>query len=1482
MTALTYPDNARLEHTTKEAVASAILHQTYNALRGAGPGGQIIYREKPAKVLHTQFLLPRRKASSTATTYHEREDISSPAHISTLGMGFQIADRRDRTIAVSIRACIYVRILPSTVDLVTRPVVFRLSKQARSVILRHRREALSKAREANKELLEQEGPQSAAWLEIKNGTVQAAEMRALEELGVAPTSLSELKTQESVVSILPERDEAPGGDDPTVREETAATETTADDVVADAGDVSGAALENERAPASREGTAIGDSDTLKVFEFIVAPGATRAPPEVLTEREQIPQKWLRLPVDLGTLQIDLSSDAASIDKAVADFNEEMRRRIEAELDKWEADSNPDTGGILWGFPEGAGVRSRMITPGEVVGWEQTLGTLRSGRKVARPTIEPVLEFENLEDPLHPNERTIRILLANESSLAEHDTAEAREQDASLYQAEVAVSLSSDLHCPITLERVAPSYRYNTYLQHDALGINCGVRRRRLVDANVLETTALPVYFQPLIKQFEIDPAPEFERLSEKDGGLPILRSLLKAYDDWLKEVVDSKPYEKGLDPARNASDYQREKQQFESVDLRRWREERRSIERGVTILEQAFEARMTGKEPDSAEAMPLTAWRFMNQAFGKFWSRKNSNVKQWRLFQLAFIVSQIPAIVSRLDHWKDNPTAFREEDDREATLLYFSTGGGKSESFFGLLVYALAFDRLRGKSRGITAAVRYPLRLLTSQQANRLAQVLAAAQRVRWEWKDAGFDLRGQGFEIGFWVGGNNTPNNQNARGVSEIPKLHKGWDELPHRRGDYAIYLKKWSRLPSCPFCNGTLQGEDGKKRSTIGLRRLADGLEERLAHLCFNRKCDWNGRHGAIDAPHPLPIHIMDTDIYAHTPCVLLGTVDKLALIGQSARTIARVLGMFGYPAWHHKASGRLYSPNTREQFRKGPQAMSCEPVFPFYDNGAKLFLDPYPLLEIQDEAHLLDESLGTFSGLFETTFQHALRLLAPLHGDRIASAHGKMRLPRIVAASATVTDPTRQIDQIYQRSAVLFPQPGPDLYESFYARLNPPLSGDPTRNGSANGEHRTPTRRRYVSLLTNGRTHTAATVAVLSRFHLTISQLMKGLIEGDDASRWKMRQEMADALPDDIFNAGHRAALLDPKVDHSEIAGIINLDRIALLYVTNKKGGDNVKAALQDVVRRDHRLADFGEMPGVKTELITGAIDAGLIGAIVTEAASVPPLGTPMTMEQLRDSLRSVIATSAISHGVDVDEFNMMFFAGQPADIAEYIQASSRVGRTHVGTSVLIPTPQQRRDRYIVEIHDIFHRFLERMIDAAPVERWAENAINRTLASFLQLKICGVDYIRAMHAAKTPADKAALAEPDSVAEIGDRSRRDHINLLDELRKFVTDGIGLFHATSPINKKFYEQHIHDLFNDATQQMEQANWRTEKLESFFRQPASPLSRPMTSLRDVNEAGLIEGGLGAGTDRINRADLGKVMSALMRGNNSWTAGEAGE
>lgn len=1072
MSLLLYPDVNRISHVAKEAVASAILHQTYDRLRGASTESRVIYREKPAKVLHTQNLLPRRKPSSAATSYMEKDDVTSPAHIGTVGLTFQIADRRDKSLTIAARCCVYVRVLPSPNDLTATPVRFRIATHARSVILRHRREFLRRAEEENRAVLSDESSKNALWPEIKKRAAEEAQRQALLELGISPTSVNSLRKEEILVSTLGEEDEAPGADDPSADDTPGLAVEHLEEVAKEAS----IPLDVSRGNGSHREAE--DADSLTSYEFIVAPGASNAPPEVLIECEHIPHKWVRIPVDLGTVAINLAKTGDAIDHDIAEFNALMRGRVEAAIDRWENDPDPQLGGSLWAFPAGTGTHTRTVTPAEIVVWDQTLASLRTNRRAARPVILPVLEFENLDDPLHPDERTVRIILANESDLLDPKTAAAHETDPTLYQVELAVSFEPHLHRPIKLERIQPSYRYNRYLTHDGLGINCGIRRRRLTDAHILETTALPVYFQPLIKQFEISPLPNFAHLSDNNGGLPILVSLLKAYDDWLAAVVASKPYQRALDPVADASELAREKHQFEDVDLRGWRTERDSLARGIAILESASRARDSGKALDDPAVVPLTAWRFMNETFQRFWAKRNTGVDSWRLFQVAFIVSQIPSIVSRLPHWKDNPSAYKPADDREAMLLYFSTGGGKSESFFGLLVFALAFDRLRGKARGITASIRYPLRLLTSQQAYRLSQVLAAAHETRWDWQNHGFELLGRDFDIGFWVGGNNTPNNSTARGVSEIPRLTDSWDELSQRRGDYTIYLKKWSRLPSCPFCHGVLKGDGNKRESTIGLRRFQDGPEERLGHFCFNPQCNWNCRHHTNRRPFPLPIHIMDSDIYAHTPAILLGTVDKLALIGQSARTIARVLGMFGFAAWHHPASGRVVSPYTREQFRKGPATFDCEPIFPFYKDGKKLFFDPYPLLEIQDEAHLLDESLGTFSGLFETTFHHALRTLAPLLGDQIAVGPEVMRAPRIVAASATVTEPERQIDQIYQRSVVLFPQPGPDLYENFYARLHPPISGDALRDGSDNAEHRTPTRRRYVSLMTNGRTHTAAT--------------------------------------------------------------------------------------------------------------------------------------------------------------------------------------------------------------------------------------------------------------------------------------------------------------------------------------------------------------------------------------------------------------------
>jgi hypothetical protein len=167
----------------------------------------------------------------------------------------------------------------------------------------------------------------------------------------------------------------------------------------------------------------------------------------------------------------------------------------------------------------------------------------------------------------------------------------------------------------------------------------------------------------------------------------------------------------------------------------------------------------------------------------------------------------VPTLASRVPGYED----FFDQtfDEGSASLLYMSTGGGKSEAFFGLLIYALFLDRLRGKHRGVTAMIHYPLRLLTLQQARRLMRLLAQAEIIRHDRK-----LGGAPFEIGFWVGSNNTPN-QTTRGGSSLTDEMKGIpsidedpkgareDEIRKDRPNYDGKNDSWNKLPTCPFCD-------------------------------------------------------------------------------------------------------------------------------------------------------------------------------------------------------------------------------------------------------------------------------------------------------------------------------------------------------------------------------------------------------------------------------------------------------------------------------------------------------------------------------------------------------------------------------------------------------------------------------------------------------------------------------------------------------
>jgi hypothetical protein len=419
----------------------------------------------------------------------------------------------------------------------------------------------------------------------------------------------------------------------------------------------------------------------------------------------------------------------------------------------------------------------------------------------------------------------------------------------------------------------------------------------------------------------------------------------------------------------------------------------------------------------------------------------------------------------------------------------------------------------------------------------------------------------------------------------------------------------------------------------------------------------------------------------------------------------TIRQLIGMFGL-ARGVGPSGHLYSPPNEGDMAGWLTSAGYQPVFPAFRHGRQVFFDPFPSLIIQDEAHLLEESLGTFSGLFDSLLDQVFREIdalagADLHLTRTMGPDQREspRLPKVIAATATISNPNRQLEVLYQRIPLRFPCPGSDIYRSFFAAPAPAPASNPARVAlerslpSYEAPERTSPWMRLFRFGHDERCNSYRTaVAILSAFHSIITYLWRALL--NTTTRPDAARLLLDAQGDDEGSTW-RANAIDGAVQtdrYDQLFALLDLHRIGLAYVTNKKGGDQVMDALDTAVRQRHRGA-HEPLDGFISCLISGGIDMKEIQDIMEQAQIANP-GGPYAL--LDEQLRSIVATSAISHGVDVDRFNSMFFAGLPSDIAEYIQASSRVGRTHVGFVLLIPTPQSRRDRYVVETHDVFHRF------------------------------------------------------------------------------------------------------------------------------------------------------------------------------------------
>jgi hypothetical protein len=1130
-----------------------------------------------------------------------------------------------------------------------------------------------------------------------------------------------------------------------------------------------------------------------------------------------PHKWLRLEINFPPLVFSPTEPLVRCQEQAAIHAGLMNKLIAEQLMEWAKSTHPETGGALWAY------RSALtFKPSQYKKWSEVLEHARkSPNAIPLPAIELSWNIELVQDWLNPSCKNVLIALENKSK---EPRVKVDETDPSIFQVNLNVTLPASLHRNLQLERVTPSYRYNTYLRYPAMGHNGGVELVGPAEGEVvnMRTTWAPRYVQPRIVPTGGDKVERCVRKLSKPESLKLLAPIAAEMQTWLNGLPDRIDLAEGIDP-RNLDAIAAEKLKFQE-DLLRWKEEKDAIAAGLAILQESADAWAVRGPQKDPKAVVFEAWLAMNEAMANFMKLRFKNDSgQWRFFQLAFIVANLPALASRMPEFKGHYVANRDDT---VTLLYFATGGGKSEAFFGLLVFNLLFDRLRGKHTGVTAMLRYPLRLLTIQQAQRCAKVLAQAELVRQQYSYGGDPL-----SIGFWVGSGGSPNRHNEKGVAAIPTIEAASaDEatenaLHDNDSKYFVAWRAWNKIPSCPFC--------GSKTAL----RVFPAHGGTIAHVCSNKSCAAN--HGSWQ---PLPFYICDEDIYDYAPSVLLGTVDKLALIGHAEGTIRRIYGMLGGAPWRDKETKRLRIPKN-EELKDSPESKGCIPLFPAYPHGLRLFLDPFPSLIIQDEAHLLDESLGTFAGLFESTldavFTHISRSLT---GIVALTPGGQRRRSKVIAASATVSEPQRQLEHLYQREvpAMQFPHPGPSLYESFYASPQEPDAAESERCKLQDTEKRARQARIYCAYMTNGKPHTATSVAILSTFHLCISRLFDDLVNGDDARRASARDYLVECVSSGPLQALHQQKLHDASL--ADLMTVIDLHRIALTYVTNKKGGDQIMAAEMEETRKRHINSDV-PLDGLDTKLITGSVEQGEIQAVVASAQERDAPGHEFT--PLSKVLRSVIATSAISHGVDVEEFNSMFFAGMPSDIAEYIQASSRVGRTHIGFVVLVPTPQRRRDRYIVEVFDIFHRFLERMVQPAAIDRWAEKAIERVFPSLFQAYLLGVLPTRKV--IELPDNKKKDAPsygfiPNITSEYKDRRAA----FSNEINTFIELAVGLRAGYMPPGTEHYKQKIDEMTTELLKFWTSSSMHgSGPLKSYFDGQTDNMKRPMTSLRDVDQGGLI-------------------------------------
>lgn len=745
---------------------------------------------------------------------------------------------------------------------------------------------------------------------------------------------------------------------------------------------------------------------------------------------------------------------------------------------------------------------------------------------------------------------------------------------------------------------------------------------------------------------------DMKQLAETDPKQlgPKLAPLCEAYQDWI-----DREEKKVTDPGEGLANFQAAAQQV----ISRCRATLRRIEAGLSLLDT---------DPKAAQA-----FAFMNRAM---WLQRTHSLfaervrrgdekpdmetldveenRSWYPFQLAFILLNLPGI-TQFDHPERS-----EAPEAMADLLWFPTGGGKTEAYLGLTAYTLGLRRLQGTvegrsgENGVAVLMRYTLRLLTLQQFQRAAALICACEDTRRTAMSNGDARWGQTpFRIGLWVGGSTTPN-WTSDADESVKAEHGGKPRSGGVGGVGSVH-----QLTNCPWCGTKI--DPGKHIKAI---KYSDGSCRTLIY-CGAKfgQCKFSQKEAPGEG---LPVVVVDEEIYRRLPALLITTVDKFAQLPWNGAVQMLFGQVDGLCERHGFRSPGLAESGEELEVGGVHRAKGSLPAAKVLPQSS---LRP-PDLIIQDELHLISGPLGTLVGLYETAI------------DRLCTweVGGKKIRPKVVASTATIRRASDQVYGLFLRNLSIFPPTGLSIADNFFSLQRPSSEKTPGR--------------KYLGVSAPGRRLKAALIRVYVAFLSAGEVLFQKY--GLDADPWMTLVGYFNSLRE----LGGMKRLVDDDVRNR-------------LRSMKDRGLANRTLYTPDAVKELTSRLGSTAIPET-LDLLESRFDPALF-----QRLKAPKTGGE---EYIARPIDVLLATNMISVGVDVPRLGLMVVAGQPKTTAEYIQATSRVGRKFPGLVCTVFNWARPRDLSHYETFEHYHATFYKHVEALSVTPFSAGATARGLSALL----------------------------------------------------------------------------------------------------------------------------------------------------------------